>query len=82
MRVQEIAFHGVHRGTTMALAAAQIQTGCDLRTMQPGFPMADDPSMHDDLIEDFENVVAAIVDIASSQDVVNRVFDQLVPSTN
>ena len=43
--------------------------------MQPGFPMADDPSMHDDLIEDFENVVAAIVDIASSQDVVNRVFD-------
>ena len=59
----------------MALAAVQVQTGHDLRTMKPGFPMADDPSMHDDLIEDFENVVAAIVDIASSQDVVNRVFD-------
>jgi len=37
--------------------------------------MADDPSMHEDLIEDFEDTVAAIMDIASAQDVVNRVFD-------
>ena len=47
----------------------------DLRTMEPGFSMADDPGMHDDLIEDFDKAIVAIVDIASAQDVVNRVFD-------
>ena len=81
-RVQEIALHGVHRGAAMALAAAQIQTGHDLRTMELGFPMGDDSSTHEDLIEDFEDTAAAIVDIASAQDIVNRVFDQLVTSTN
>ena len=53
----------VHRGTTMALAAAQVQTRHDLRTMEPGFPMGDDPGTHEDLIEDFEDAVVAIVDI-------------------
>ena len=43
--------------------------------MEPGFPMADDPNVHEDLIEDFEDTTAAIVDIASAQDVVNRVID-------
>ena len=43
--------------------------------MEPGFPMADDPGTHEDLIKDFEDAAAAIVDIALSQDVVNRVFD-------
>ena len=76
--IQEIAHHGIHRGATMALAAAQVQTGHDLRTMELGFPMGDDSSTHEDLIEDFEDTAAAIVDIASAQDIVNRVFDQLV----
>ena len=43
--------------------------------MEPGFPMADDPNMHEDLIEDFDDVVEAIVDIISVQDVINSVFD-------
>ena len=43
--------------------------------MEPGFLMADDPGTHEDLIEDFEDAAAAIVDITSAQDVVNRVFD-------
>ena len=43
--------------------------------MELGFPMGNDPSTHEDLIEDFEDAVTAIVDIASAQDVVNRVFD-------
>ena len=73
--VQEITLHGVHRGATMALAAAQAQTRHDLRTMELSFLMADDLDTHEDLIEDFEDVAAAIVDIASAQDVVNRVFD-------
>ena len=59
----------------MVLAATQVQTGHDLRTMEPGFPMADDPDMHKELIEDFNNVAAAIVDITLAQDVVNKVFD-------
>ena len=43
--------------------------------MEPGFSMADDPGMHEDLIEDFKDAVAAIMDITSAQYVVNRVFN-------
>ena len=74
-RIQEIALHDVHRGAAMALAAVQVETEHDLHTMELGFPMGNDPSAHEDLIEDFEDTVAAIVDNASAQDVANRVFD-------
>ena len=37
--------------------------------------MADDPNMHEDLIEDFDDEAEAIVDIISAQDVINNVFD-------
>ena len=37
--------------------------------------MADDPDMHQELIEDFDDAAAAIVDITPAQDVVNKVFD-------
>ena len=43
--------------------------------MEPGFPMADDPNMHEDLIEDFHDAAAAIVDITLAQDVINKVFE-------
>ena len=43
--------------------------------MEPGFPMADDLDMHEELIEDFNDAVVAIVDIIAAQDVVNKVFD-------
>ena len=43
--------------------------------MELGSQMADDPDMHKELIEDFDNDVAAIVDITLAQDVVNKVFD-------
>ena len=59
----------------MALAAAQVHIGHDLHTMEPGFPMADDPNMHKEPIEDFDDATAAIVDITPAQDVVNKVFD-------
>ena len=77
-RAQEIALHGVHHDAVVALAAAQVQTEHDLRAMEPGFPMADDLEMHKELIEDFDNAAAAIVDITPAQDVVNKVFDQFV----
>jgi len=37
--------------------------------------MADNPNMHEDLIEDFEDATTAIMDITLAQDVINRVFD-------
>ena len=75
VHVQEIALHSIYRGAAVPLAAAQVQTRHDLHTMELGFPMGNDPSAHEDLIEDFEDTVAAIVDNASAQDVANRVFD-------
>jgi len=59
----------------VSLATAEVQTGHDLCTMEPGFPMADDPNMHEDLIEDFDDDATAIVDITSAQDVINKVFE-------
>jgi hypothetical protein len=59
----------------MALATAQVQIGHDLLSMETGFPVTDDPDLHEDLIEEFDDAAAAIVDIISAQDVVNRVFD-------
>ena len=61
----------------MALAVAQVQTGHKLRTMELGFPMADDPDMHEELIEDFDDVAVAIVDITSAQDVINKSLTSL-----
>ena len=74
-RAQEIALHGVRHGAMVALATVQVQTGHDLRTMEPGFLMANDPDMHKELIEDFDDATMAIVDITPAQDVVNKVFD-------
>ena len=45
---------------------AQVQTGQELCTMEPGFLMADDPDMHEELIEDFDDVAVAIMDITSA----------------
>ena len=43
--------------------------------MESGFLMADDLNMHEELIEDFDDAAVAIVDITSTQDVINKVFD-------
>ena len=59
----------------MVLIAAQIQTWHDLHAMEVGFPIGDGPEGHEDLIEDFTVATEAIVDITSTQDVVNKVFD-------
>ena len=37
--------------------------------------MGDDPKEHEDLLEEFVMAAEAIVDITSTQDVVNKVFD-------
>ena len=73
--VQEISLHGIRHGASVALTAAQVQTGYELHAMEIGFPMDDSPEEHEDLLEEFVVAVEAIVDITSAQDVVNKVFD-------
>ena len=43
--------------------------------METGFLMGDGPEEHEDLIAEFIDAAEAIVDITSSQDVVNEVFN-------
>ena len=59
----------------MALATAQVQTRYELCAMETGFSMGDGPEEHEDLLEEFVVAVEAIVDITSTHDVVNKVFD-------
>ena len=66
VQAKEIALHGICHGATVALATAQVQTGHDLHTMELGFPMVDDPDMHEELVKDFDDATAAIVDITPS----------------
>ena len=73
--VQEIALHGVHHGASVAPTVAQVQIGYELHAMETGFPMGDGPEEHEDLLEEFVVAVEAIVDITSTQDVMNMVFD-------
>ena len=73
--VQEIALHGVRHGASVALTAAQVQTGHDLHTMEVGFSIGDGPEEPEDLLEEFIMAAEAIVDITSTWDVVNKVFE-------
>ena len=43
--------------------------------MEVGFPIGDGPEEHEDLLEEFIMAAEAIVDITSTQDVVNKVVD-------
>ena len=64
--VQEIALHGVHHGASVALTAAQVQTGYELHAMETGFPMGYGPEEHEDLLEEFIVATEAVVDITSA----------------
>ena len=75
VRVWEIALHGVRHGAAVALTAAQVRTGHELHAMETGFPMGDGPEEHEDLLKEFIMTAEAKVDITSTQDVVNKVFD-------
>ena len=43
--------------------------------METGFLVGDGPEEHEDLIKEFVDAAEAIVDITSTQDVINNVFD-------
>ena len=53
---------------------AQVQTGYELHAMETGFPMGDGPEEYEDLLKEFTMAAEAIVDITSTQDVVNKIF--------
>ena len=74
VRAREIALDGVRHGASVALTAAQVQTGYELHAMETGFPVGDGPEEHEDLMEEFVVAAEAIVDITSAQDVVNKIF--------
>ena len=75
VRVREIALHGVRHGAVVALTMAQVQTRYELHAMETSFPMGNGPEEHEELLEEFIMAAEAIVDITSTQDVVNKVFD-------
>ena len=65
-RAQEIALHDVRHSASVALIAAQVQTGYDLHAMEAGFPTGDGPERHEDLLEEFVVATEAVVDITSA----------------
>ena len=69
-----MATHGVHYGAGVALAAAQLRLGHELRHLEPGFPNTDRLKDQEDLDGDFTDVAEAIAVIIHAEDVVNNVF--------
>jgi hypothetical protein len=73
-RIREVALHGVHHGATVALAMAQVCSGCELRLLPHGFLAIDRPKDHESLIEDFSNAANAIAFSSLAGDIVNKEF--------
>ena len=71
---REIALHGVCHSAAIALAVAQVLSGYELRLLPHGFLATDHPEDHENLVEDFSNVVNTIAFSSSSKDIVNKVF--------
>jgi hypothetical protein len=51
---------GVHRGTAVALMAAQVRSGNELHHLV-GFPEGEGAADHDGLIEQFDDVADAVI---------------------
>ena len=64
--IREIALHGVRHDVSVALTAAQVQTGHALHAMEVGFPIGDGPKGHEDLLKKFIVATEAVVDITSA----------------
>jgi hypothetical protein len=76
-RVDEVALHAVHLGTTLGLAATSTHTGVDYSTRPRGF-YGGAPEDIDDIeatIERLDGHGVAIADSIHPQSVLNRLFD-------
>ena len=74
--VREVAGHGVRRGTAVALAIAQFQTGHDLLQIEPvHLPLgSEDWWVFEELTDDMEMAAAAISEDVSIEAVIGNVF--------
>jgi hypothetical protein len=76
-RVDEVALHGIHLGTTLGLAAMVTHTGVDYSMRSRGF-YGGAPEDVDDIevtLERLDGHGDAIADSIHPQSVLNRLFD-------
>lgn len=72
-RVREVASYGAHCGAAIALAAAQVLSGCDLRHLPPNlFP--DRSGDYEHLIEEYFVGTSEVPFSLLAGDIVSRVF--------
>lgn len=74
IHAREIALHGIRHGAAHALTATHLQSGQDLRAIEPGYLVVENPDAHEDLIEEFADHAAAIVDITPPKNTLKHVF--------
>ena len=75
-RVLEVVGHGVRRGTAVALATAQLESGHDFLQIEPvHFPLgSEDWRAFEELANDMEMAAAAISENVSIEAVISNVF--------
>ena len=75
-RVREVAGHGVRRGTAVALATAQLESGHDFLQIElVHFPLgSEDWWAFEELADDMEMAAAAISEDVSIEVVIGNVF--------
>ena len=76
-RVREVALHGVRHGAAMALAAAQVHPGHDLRLLPHGALVTGYPEGYERLVEDFFDAANFVALTSQADDTVNKVFSDL-----
>ena len=72
--VREVSLHGVHHGAAMALAAAQVHSGHDLRLLPCGALAIGYPRDYERLVKDFSNAANSVTFISQADDIIAKVF--------
>ena len=75
--VREVAHHGIRHGAAMALAAAQVHPGHDLRLLPHGALVTGYPEGYERLVEDFFDAANFVALTSQADDTVNKVFSDL-----
>jgi hypothetical protein len=70
-RFMEVIRHAVRRGATLALAAATLQSGEDLRDMATRFPLVEKLEDVEALAVEFKSAVGAITEYEGVEDVIH-----------
>ena len=75
--VREVALHGVHHGVAMALAAAQVHPGHNLRLLPRGALVTGYPKDYERSVGDFFDAANSVSLTSQADDIVNKVFSDL-----